>query len=134
MPRPWGAEFNRFGDVAEVEEETGMVGGVIDWDNLNNNREENERKRWAHLPALTKDFYSELEGVRNRDEEQVAKFRLAMNNIEVENFNKTALMHPVETFEEASPCSSAASTSPPPTPSPRPSSGCRTTPTSSSSS
>ena len=86
MPRPWGAEFNRFGDVAEVEEETGMVGGVIDWDNLNNNREENERKRWAHLPALTKDFYSELEEVRNRDEEQVAKFRLAMNNIEVENF------------------------------------------------
>ena len=104
VPRPWGAEFNRFGDVAEMEEETGMVGGVIDWDNLNNNREENERKRWAHLPALTKDFYSELEEVRNRDEEQVAKFRLAMNNIEVENFNKddkTALMHPVETFEEA---------------------------------
>jgi len=100
-PKPWGNGFTSYGEAAEeVEEEK----GIIDWDGLNNNREENERKRWAHLPDLKKDFYKELEEVRSRPEGQVAEFRLGMNNIEVKNFNeedKTPLMHPVETFEEA---------------------------------
>ena len=77
---------------------------VIDWDSLNANREENERLRWAHLPEMTKDFYSEHPDVTARSEEEVALFRRASNNIEVSNFNpedETPAMKPVETFEEA---------------------------------
>ena len=102
MCRPWGSGFTSYGEAAE--EDNDEEKGPIDWDGLNNNREENERKRWAHLPDLKKDFYEELEEVRTRSEELVAEFRLAMNNIEVKNFNeedKTPLMHPVETFNEA---------------------------------
>ena len=77
---------------------------VIDWEALNSNREENERLRWAHLPEMTKDFYSEHPHVAARSEEEVALFRRANNNIEVSNFNpedETPAMKPVETFEEA---------------------------------
>jgi ATP-dependent RNA helicase DDX43 len=106
VAKPWGAEFNKFGEVAD-EDEAGsdlLKHGVIDWDNLNNNREENEKKRWEHLPDLRKDFYEEHSTVKARGQEQVAAFRLAMNNIEVKNFNEddpTPLMRPVEQFEEA---------------------------------
>ena len=100
----WGGG-NFYGD--KVDEEVGGVmtsAGVIDWDNLNENREENERKRWEHLPDLTKDFYVEHEDVKKRAPEQVEAFRLRMNNIEVKNLNEddpAPLMRPVETFDEA---------------------------------
>ena len=62
--------------------------GLIDWDNLNSNREENERERWKHLPPLLKDFYSEHPDVTARSEEEVAEFRRRSNNIEVSNFQE----------------------------------------------
>ena len=77
---------------------------VIDWDNLNLNREENERARWAHLPPMVKQFYSEHPDVTARSEEEVAEFRRRSNNIEVNNFQEdddTAIMKPVTTFNEA---------------------------------
>ena len=77
---------------------------VIDWDNLNLNREENERARWAHLPPMMKQFYSEHPDVTARSEEEVAEFRRRSNNIEVNNFQEdddTAIMKPVTTFNEA---------------------------------
>ena len=77
---------------------------VIDWDNLNLNREENERARWAHLPPMVKQFYSEHPDVTARSEEEVAEFRRRSNNIEVNNFQEdddTAIMKPVTTFHEA---------------------------------
>jgi len=101
-PKPWGSDFNSYGEATADNEDSKPA--LIDWDGLNNNREENERKRWAHLPDLRKDFYEELEEVKTRNEDLVAEFRLNMNNIEVRNFNeddKTPLMHPVETFREA---------------------------------
>ena len=78
--------------------------GLIDWDNLNSNREDNERKRWKHLPPLLKDFYSEHPDVTARSEEEVAEFRRRSNNIEVSNFQEdddTAIMKPITTFNEA---------------------------------
>ena len=63
------------------------VGG-IDWDNLNANREENERKRWAHLPELLKEFYTEHPDVTKRSEEEAEEYRIRSNNIEVKNFKE----------------------------------------------
>lgn len=105
MPKPWGADVNFYGDAKEDEETASvMKNGVIDWDNLNADREENEKKRWAHLPDLKKEFYIEHEDVKKRCEEEVVAFRLKMNNIEVKNFladDPSPLMRPVEKFEEA---------------------------------
>ena len=105
VPKPWGADVNFYGDAKEDEETASvMKNGVIDWDNLNADREENEKKRWAHLPDLKKEFYIEHEDVKKRCEEEVVAFRLKMNNIEVKNFladDPSPLMRPVEKFEEA---------------------------------
>ena len=61
--RPWGSDFNSYGEATADNEDSKPA--LIDWDGLNNNREENERKRWAHLPDLRKDFYEELEEVKS---------------------------------------------------------------------
>ena len=76
----------------------------IDWDNLNANREENERMRWAHLPELFKQFYSEHPDVTQRSEEEAEAYRLKSNNIEVKNFkedDKSPILKPITTFVEA---------------------------------
>ena len=105
VAKAWNKEGSSYGEVAVEEAGEGvMKAGVIDWDNLNNNREENERKRWEHLPDLKKDFYVEHEDVKVRSQEKVERFRQSMNNIEVKNFDEadlTPLSRPVERFEEA---------------------------------
>ena len=55
-----------------AETETEKQGALIDWDNLNANREEMERQRWELLPELFKDFYEEHKDVTARGEEEVA--------------------------------------------------------------
>jgi len=100
-PPAWGTV--QYGSAVDnaIEEKSGPT---IDWDNLNANREEMERKRWEHLPELFKDFYVEHKDVKSRSEEEVNLQRKSNNNIEVKNFSEDdtrPLMKPVKTFEEA---------------------------------
>ena len=69
---------------------------VIDWDAINANREEDEKARWAHLPEMFKNFYTEHPDVTRRSDEEVALFRRASNNIVVENFNEVNCVSAVE--------------------------------------
>merc|ERR1719500_167058 len=101
-PPAWGTI--EYGSALEVEETEAEKGAVIDWDNLNANREEMERQRWEHLPELFKDFYVEHAGVTARSEAEVELQRKMSNNIEVRNFNEddqSPFMKPVATFTEA---------------------------------
>ena len=102
-PPAWGSI--QYGSAVEAAEtETEKQGALIDWDNLNANREEMERQRWEHLPELLKDFYEEHKDVTTRGEEEVALHRKMNNNIEVKNFNEedtSPFMKPVTTFDEA---------------------------------
>merc|ERR1719341_2732733 len=102
-PPAWGSvQYGSAVEAVETEEE--KKGALIDWDNLNANREEMERQRWEHLPELFKDFYQEHPAVTARSEEEVARHRKENNNIEARNFNEedtSPFMKPVSTFEEA---------------------------------
>ena len=102
-PPAWGSiQYGSAVEAAETENE--KQGALIDWDNLNANREEMERQRWEHLPELFKDFYEEHKDVTTRGEEEVALHRKMNNNIEVRNFNEedtSPFMKPVTTFGEA---------------------------------
>jgi len=98
----WGN--SKFGSVVEEKNEKEKPTGGIDWDNLNANREENERKRWAHLPELLKEFYTEHPDVTKRSEEEAEEYRIRSNNIEVKNFKEddnSPILKPITTFEEA---------------------------------
>jgi len=95
----WGAV--QYGVPAEPVQESSAL---IDWDSLNANREENEKRRWEHVPELAKDFYEEHGDVTSRSEKEVAEFRRSSNNIEVKNFlpeDTSPAMKPVTKFEEA---------------------------------
>ena len=117
----WGAV--QYGVPAEPVQESSAL---IDWDSLNANREENEKRRynfnyllpallesecfkvyfyrWEHVPELVKDFYEEHGDVTSRSEKEVAEFRRSSNNIEVKNFlpeDTSPAMKPVTKFEEA---------------------------------
>jgi len=88
----------------EAEPSKPTSSGVIDWDSLNANREENERKRWAHLPEMFKKFYNEHPDVTERSEADAEEYRLCNNRIEVSNFDEddtTPILKPITTFEEA---------------------------------
>ena len=81
-----------------------FLASVIDWDNVNANREENERLRWAHLPEMFKEFYQEHPAVTARSEEEAEEYRQRNNNIEVKNFtedDKSPILKPITTFPEA---------------------------------
>ena len=71
---------------------------------MNANREENERKRWAHLPEMFKKFYNEHPDVTKRSQAEAEEYRLCNNRIEVSNFDEddtTPILKPITTFEEA---------------------------------
>ena len=72
--------------IAQPEPETDS----IDWDAIKENQEANEKARWAHLPEMYRNFYTEHPDVTSRSEEEVSLFRRDNNNIEVKNFNEVS--------------------------------------------
>ncbi|TGZ47066.1 probable ATP-dependent RNA helicase DDX43 isoform X1 [Temnothorax longispinosus] len=81
----------------------------FDWTKANEEYEERQKKRWAALPPIIKDFYKEDPDVANMPQSEVAHFRKTNNNIEVRHVfeNEGAsdedmkIPNPVETFEQA---------------------------------
>lgn len=69
-------------------------------------QEEENRKRWAKLPALQKNFYDEHPDVANMTAERVAAIRLQNNNITVDRMfleetteKNDPIPNPIEKFE-----------------------------------
>lgn len=60
----------------------------IDWDAAYEESDRLVKEKWAKLPPLVKDFYVEHEEVKRMSEEQVAKFRLDNNAIQVSHFKE----------------------------------------------
>ena len=93
-----------YGKPVVEEEPTTEAFTPIDWEALNANREENERLMWAHLPDISKEFYTQHPDVTARSEEECEAYRRKMNNIEVKNFSEddnSPIMKPITTFVEA---------------------------------
>ncbi|KAG7309274.1 hypothetical protein JYU34_005215 [Plutella xylostella] len=79
---------------------------VIDWDRLNSFYDEQQSERWSKLPPIIKDFYKEDPEVANMSSEEVKRWRLANNDIQVKRTfdDKPGLKpipNPVLTFEQA---------------------------------
>lgn len=85
----------------------------IDWDNFNwtkanDEYEELQKKKWAALPPIIKNFYKEDPIIANMPKTKVAELRKNNNNIEVKlvfedekDSNKIKIPNLVETFEQA---------------------------------
>ncbi|XP_059093872.1 probable ATP-dependent RNA helicase DDX43 [Tigriopus californicus] len=77
---------------------------TIDWTQLVKDHEEMQKQRWAQLPPLIKNFYTEHPEVAAMSDVEVEQFRLENNNIVVSNFDEaspTPLMKPCSRFEHA---------------------------------
>lgn len=88
---------NASGEPVEGSEE-------IDWGQMVKDHEEMQKKRWASLPPLIKNFYTEHPEVTAMSSVEVEQFRLENNNIVVSNFDEASeapLMKPCTRFEHA---------------------------------
>ncbi|CAK1545538.1 unnamed protein product [Leptosia nina] len=79
---------------------------VLDWAKLNAYHDQQQQDRWAKLPPIVKDFYKEDPEVAAMPPEEVKRWRLANNDIQVRRTfdNKADLKdipNPVLTFEQA---------------------------------
>lgn len=79
---------------------------VIDWDKLNAYYDKHQNDRWSKLPPIVKDFYKEDPEVANMSHSEVARWRLANQDIQVKRTfadrpDLRPIPNPVLTFEQA---------------------------------
>lgn len=75
-----------------------------DWTAIIKESEAATKRKWASLPPLIKEFYTESPEVANMSPEEVATFRKENNNIMVSHFSENdrrAIPNPVTKFEQA---------------------------------
>ncbi|XP_039282349.1 ATP-dependent RNA helicase dbp2 [Nilaparvata lugens] len=105
---------NPYGSSSNSYQNSDEPSPIIDWDKINQDYEEAQKKKFANLPPLKKDFYKEHPKVTALTKEQVAVIRKENNHITVSwakvgwkedepvtNVPIDDIPKPVTTFEEA---------------------------------
>ncbi|XP_018359802.1 PREDICTED: probable ATP-dependent RNA helicase DDX43 isoform X1 [Trachymyrmex cornetzi] len=93
----------------QPEEKEEIDWANFDWNKANEEYEERQKRRWAALPPIIKNFYEEDPAIANMPQSVVTQFRKTNNNIEVRHVFENAggsdenmkIPNPVQTFEQA---------------------------------